>query len=643
MLEKSCAAHWKVDIMTDNNRDFELEQALRGAFDENVRLSDEASARILANLTAAEAQAQAEGQAQAQPEAQAQAAAFDQPRMQVIPGAPAPRKKRPAAWKIAVPVAACLLLVAIGVGVGTNLLGSNAEMPVAETKAASEDTMAGSANSYAPDGGLAYETDEAYETFDTLDEGAPMEDFNTEEYAAIEENGFVSTVTRPLSTCSADVDTASYCNLRRMINDGYSLDEIPDGAVRIEEMLNYFHYDSGEPEGNDLFAVRAESARCPWNDQTQLLVMTFTASDKAQTASKGSNLVFLIDISGSMDEPDKLDLLKDSFGTLLENLGPNDRVSIVTYAAGEDVLLEGASGDDTRKIMRALNRLEADGSTNGEAGLEMAYEVAERNYIEGGVNRIVMASDGDLNVGITSESDLYDFVEEKRETGVYLSVLGFGSGNYKDTKMETLADHGNGTYHYIDCVEEAERVLGEDLTANFVPVADDVKLQVEFNPAQVKAYRLIGYENRAMADEDFLNEAADAAEVGAGAQFTVAYELVLADSDYDVADVPDLKYGSGEAAGDSSTDEWLTCSMRYKAVDDDKAVRSQDLVVGADSQTESPSDDWVFASSVIEFGMIASDSEFAEGLDTGDVLDQLDTIRLNDERQGFYDLVEIAW
>ena len=304
-------------------------------------------------------------------------------------------------------------------------------------------------------------------------------------------------------------------------------------------------------------------------------------------------------------------------------------------------MLEGASGDDSKEILKAIYKLDAGGSTNGEAGLKQAYEVAERNFIEGGVNRIIMASDGDLNVGITSESDLYDFVDGKRESGIYLSVLGFGSGNYKDNKMETLADHGNGSYHYIDCIEEAERVLKEKLTANLVPFADDVKVQVEFNPAQVKGYRLIGYENRALADEDFRNDAVDAGDVGPNQQFTVAYEVALADSKQEVAE-PELKYGSqagsaSNASYASASDDWLTCTMRYHVFDGDK-MREQQLAVDKSNVADNPSDDWKFAAAVIEFGMLARDSKYAGTASTDSIIDLLGT-NLNDERDGFKRLV----
>lgn len=469
-------------------------------------------------------------------------------------------------------------------------------------------------------------------------EGYP--DFSTEEYAHLDEQGFISALTRPLSTVSADVDTASYCNLRRMLRDGWTADEIDSGAVRIEEMLNYFDYDYATPAGDELFGVTVHVGDCPWNDETKLVTLGFATEPEAESvARKGSNLVFLIDISGSMDSADKLDLLKDAFGELVSHLGKNDRVSIVTYASGEDVVLEGARGDENRKIMRAINRLRADGSTNGEAGLKMAYEVAQSNFIKGGVNRIVMASDGDLNVGMSSESDLHDYVDQQRETGIYLSVLGFGSGNYKDNKMETLADHGNGSYHYIDCIEEAERVLGTKLTANLVPLADDVKLQVEFNPAQVKGYRLIGYENRALADEDFRDDEKDAGDVGSGAQFTVAYEVALVGSAQEVAQT-DLKYGDA-SKGDAATDEWLTATIRYQPADGGK-TREQTQVVGKRDAKHKPGDDWRFQAAIIEFGMLLRDSEYAGTSDYDSIMGLLGEGELSDERAGFAELVDLA-
>lgn len=461
-------------------------------------------------------------------------------------------------------------------------------------------------------------------------------EFNTEEYDALQEIGFISTATRPLSTVSADVDTASYCNLRRMLRDGWTPEEIDAGAVRIEEMLNYFSYDYETGSGDDLFGTTVHVGDCPWNDETKLVTLGFaTAPEATSVAEAGSNLVFLIDVSGSMDSPDKLDLLKDAFDEFVSHLGEDDVVSIVTYANGEDVVLEGARGTEQRTIMRAIRQLQADGATNGEAGLQMAYELAQRNFIEGGVNRIVMASDGDLNVGMSSESDLHDYVDKQRETGIYLSVLGFGSGNYKDNKMETLADHGNGSYHYIDCVEEAERVLGTNLTANLVPLADDVKVQVEFNPAQVKGYRLIGYENRMMADEDFRNDERDAGDVGPGHQFTVAYEVALAESGQEIAET-DLKYDSG-SSGDAATDEWLTSTIRYRPADGGD-VREQTETVGAGDLSDDPGDDWRFQAAVIEFGMLLRDSDYAGSASYDSIAELVGTGKLSEEREGFVEL-----
>lgn len=490
---------------------------------------------------------------------------------------------------------------------------------------------------------FSYEADGAGMVADTY-AGEEFDDgsvgFNTEEYAAIREGGFVSAATRPLSTLSADVDTASYCNLRRILSRGRYAGGVPAGAVRIEEMLNYFAYDYALPTGSDLFGTTVQVAECPWNPDTKLLVMGFATSPEAIEERTGSNLVFLVDVSSSMDSSDKLGLLQDAFGELVDKLGPNDTVSIVTYANGEEVVLDGVKGDDKRTIMRAINALRADGATNGEAGLLMAYDVARNNFIEGGVNRIILASDGDLNVGMTSESSLEAYVSKQRDTGIYLSVLGFGEGNYKDTKMETIADNGNGQYHYIDCVAEAERVFGENLTANLLPLADDVKLQVEFNPAMVKGYRLIGYENRALADEDFRNDAVDAGDVGPGHQFTVAYEIALADSDQEVV-TTDLKYSGETEAVSGGEGEWLTCTMRYRLAEDG-SVHEQSFVVDEHALTDDPSGDWRFAAAVIEAGMVLRGSEYANGIGFDDVEALLDRNEPEPLRQEFAGLVDLA-
>ena len=468
----------------------------------------------------------------------------------------------------------------------------------------------------------------------------PMPGFNTEEYASIAENGFRSVATSPLSTFSADVDTASYCNLRRMLNQGYDASNIPSGAVRVEEMLNYFRYDYAAPEAGSRFGVTAQIGECPWNRETKLLMLGVRAEDAPEKLDEGSNLVFLIDVSGSMDEPEKLGLVKQALTLLTEQLTAKDTLSICTYANGEDVLLEGANpATDKAKILGALDALWASGSTNGHRGLEQAYELAMKYYRPRGNNRVIMCSDGDLNVGITSESDLHDYVSKKKETGVYLSVLGFGDGNYKDTKMETLADDGNGNYYYIDSILEARKVLVEELTQALYAVADDVKFQIEFNPAKVSAWRQVGYENRALADEDFENDKKDAGEVGAGATVTVLYELLPAD---DAQADTSLKYQTGTLTEAAQGDEWLTLSIRYKEPGGSES-RLETRPVGEADMTDAPSEDFRFAAAVAEFGMLLNGSEYAGTADYASVLDLLKQTGLGDDyREELFSLVKIA-
>ena len=384
-------------------------------------------------------------------------------------------------------------------------------------------------------------------------------------------------------------------------------------------MLNYFTYSYAGPKPGtgDLFGVTAVIGDCPWNPDTKLLIIGLTAKEADLAASAGNNLVFLIDVSGSMRSEDKLGLLKDSFRCLLEELDPNDTVSIVTYASGEQIVLEGAKASERERILAAIDGLVASGSTNGQAGLAMAYEVAARHFIAGGNNRIILASDGDLNVGITSMSDLEDFVAAKRDGGVYLSVLGFGTGNYKDTKMETIADAGNGAYYYIDCLDEARRVFGEQLTRTMFAVANDVKFQLEFNPAYVKGYRQIGYENRELTDDQFKDDKVDAGEVGSGAQLVVAYELVLTDSDMELF-TSDSRYGAGNPGVENG--EWFALSVRWKEPGSTAAspAEQRTYAFGEESYVADPlgsealgslGEDWVFASQVIRFGMLVAQSE----------------------------------
>lgn len=362
-----------------------------------------------------------------------------------------------------------------------------------------------------------------------------------------------------------------------------------------------------------------------------------------------SNLVFLLDVSGSMFSDDKLPLLQESFGLLTDNLTKKDRVSIVTYAGEDKVVLEGVRGDETKKIKKALNALQAGGGTYGSKGIETAYRLAEENYIEGGNNRIILATDGDLNIGLTSEEELEELITEKKESGIFLSVLGFGTGNIKDNKMETLADKGNGNYAYIDCLREAKKVLVEEMSSTLLTICKDVKFQVEFNPAVVEQYRLLGYENRALAKEDFNDDTKDAGEIGAGHSVTALYEIILKEplSDMSKKDVEDLKYSKqykeemGEMPLSSATDEeWLTISIRYKKPAEDKSNLLK-YPVGYECYTSDPTDDYVFAAAVAEFGLLASHSEYPENASVRHVEKALRAIKLPDEyKVEFLELVQ---
>lgn len=447
---------------------------------------------------------------------------------------------------------------------------------------------------------------------------------NTEEYNSISENGIKSVTANPLSTFSIDVDTASYSNARRMIEYGADVD--PD-AVRIEEFINYFGYDYPEPSTDDPFSVTTGLSDCPWNDEAKLLLVGLKAEDIDISKREPLNLVFLIDVSGSMFSEDKLPLVQKSFTMLTENLNEDDRISIVTYAGEDKVVLKGTSGADKEKIIEAINGLEASGSTYGEAGINRAYELAEKYYIKGGNNRVILATDGDLNVGLSTEEELTGLIEEKRESGVFLSVLGFGTGNFKDARMEALADKGNGNYAYIDSELEAKKVLVEEMAGTLYTVAKDVKIQIEFNPANVSGYRLVGYENRALADRDFADDTKDAGEIGAGHTVTALYELILNDgSAYD----PDLKYqpDNGETMpvsfnNSEYSDELLTVSLRYKQPDGDKS-KLLSVPVTKDAYSKKMSADMTFAAAAAEFGMVLKNSPYKGTADCGQILEMLD-------------------
>lgn len=481
----------------------------------------------------------------------------------------------------------------------------------------------------------------------------PKETYSSEEYSHWDEKGYVSVMKEPLSTFAADVDTASYSNLRRMIRDGYDLESIPEGAARIEEMVNYFSYDYKGPEGEEPFGVTTQISQCPWNTEAELLMIGLKTEDIDYSQAPPSNLVFLLDVSGSMDSYDKLPLLQESFGLLAENLTNKDRISIVTYAADTRTVLDGARGNETRKILHALNSLEAGGGTYGSKGIETAYALAQRNFIQGGNNRVILATDGDLNIGMTTEEELEDLITAKKESGIFLSVLGFGTGNIKDNKMETLADKGNGNYAYIDGLREANKVLAEELSATLLTICKDVKFQVEFNPAVVKSYRLLGYENRTLDKEDFQDDTKDAGEIGAGHCVTVLYELTLKDGmnpGISNKEIKDLKYSKeyeqelGRPITESTAyKEWLTVSVRYKKPAE-KTSSLLEYPVGYESYTTAPTEDFVFAAAVAEFGLLASHSQYPEDASLYHVDKTLRSIKLKDEyREEFQELVGMVY
>lgn len=468
------------------------------------------------------------------------------------------------------------------------------------------------------------------------------QDFYTNEYNDLAENPWQTVKTAPLSTFAADVDTAAYSQIRSGILNGYGVDP---GQVRIEEMINYFNYDYETPKKGDKFAVHTEFTDCPWNEDTQLALVSLNTEQIDFSEAPESNIVFLIDTSGSMFDENKLPLVQKSMCMLAENLTEKDRVSIVTYAGSDEVVLEGATGADYYEICSKIEGLEAYGSTNGAAGIETAYKLAEKYFIKGGNNRVILATDGDLNVGVTSETELEKLITEKKETGVFLSVIGVGYGNYKDNKLETLADKGNGNYAYIDSIFEAKKALVTDLGANMVTVAKDVKLQVEFNPALVKGYRLIGYENRTMAAEDFNNDKKDGGEMGAGHSVTAIYEIVRADSDMDMPGV-DLKYSENkeenEIYGEGEyNDELFTLRVRYKEPDADKS-ELLDFVCKTDNYSKTGSDNLRWAAAVAAFGMQMKDSEYKGTTNEKLILSLAESVKGSDDdyKKEFIDLVE---
>ena len=435
----------------------------------------------------------------------------------------------------------------------------------------------------------------------------PSRDFNTEAYDRIDDNSFRRVAQDPLSTFSIDVDTASYANVRRFLNGG-SLP--PRDAVRIEELINYFRFDYPRAASDVPFSVHTEIASCPWNPKHRLALIGLQARPLDAEPLPARNLVFLLDVSGSMMPPNRLPLIRTAMRMLVDTLDERDRIAIVVYAGASGLVLPSTSGAEKEKIHQAIAGLEAGGSTNGAAGITLAYKVAQDQFVKGGINRVILATDGDFNVGVTNQGDLTRLIEEKRASGIFLSVLGVGDDNLKDSTLEKLADRGNGNYAYLDSLHEARKVLVREAGATLVTVAKDVKIQVEFNPANVAAYRLIGYENRLLRNQDFNDDKKDAGEIGAGHTVTALYEIVPPGADVDVPSVDPLKYQrpSTQAPTTSSAarDELMTVKLRYKAPDGDE---SRLFSVPVKNRTSELSENVGFAAAVAEFGMVLRQSE----------------------------------
>ncbi|MCC7452911.1 MAG: VWA domain-containing protein [Crocinitomix sp.] len=477
-------------------------------------------------------------------------------------------------------------------------------------------------------------------------DGLDAPNYNTESYNSIEENGYRLTNVNPLSTFSIDVDAASYSNVRRFLLSGQKPEK---GAVRIEELINYFSYDYPEPVGNDPFSITTEIGDCPWN-KNKLVHIGLQGKRIKKENLPPNNLVFLLDVSGSMDAPNKLPLLKSSFKLLVNELGKKDRIAIVVYAGAAGVVLNSTVATNSTPILEALENLQAGGSTAGGQGLELAYKIAQENFIKEGNNRVILATDGDFNVGMSSDDAMESLIVKKRETGIFLTCLGFGTWNYKDSKMETLADKGNGNYAYIDNLLEAKKVLVTEMGATLVTIAKDVKIQVEFNPALIASYRLIGYENRLLNAEDFNDDKKDAGEIGAGHSVTALYEIVLKGEEGEQGTTVDpLRYQQPDQNSNENktafSDELLTVKFRYKAPDQDDSKLIQRYLKNTLVPWEKLSNDYKFAASVAGFGMLLRESEFAKNLTFDQLIEWANQSKGQDEngyRAEFIRLVEMA-
>ncbi|PKA84549.1 Ca-activated chloride channel family protein [Ulvibacter sp. MAR_2010_11] len=441
-------------------------------------------------------------------------------------------------------------------------------------------------------------------------------DTDDESYGRIVENIFKRVETAPLSTFSIDVDKAGYSNVRRFINNGQ---KVPQDAVKVEEMINYFAYNYPQPKGDEPFSITTEIASSPWNDKAKLVRIGLKGKDITTAKVPASNLVFLLDVSGSMGDPNKLPLLKSALQVLVDQLREVDRVSIVVYAGAAGLILPPTSGAEKQAILNAINNLESGGSTAGGEGIKLAYKIAEENFIKGGNNRVILATDGDFNVGASSDRAMEDLIVDKRKSGVFLTCLGFGMGNYQDAKMETLADKGNGNHAYIDTMQEARKVLGTEFFGTIYTIAKDVKIQVEFNPNKVQAYRLVGYENRLLNDEDFKDDTKDAGELGSGHTVTALYEVIpVGVKSMYVKDVDNLKYT--KTSNGNFSDEMLTVKFRYKEPAGDKSKLIVKTVNDTNTSFTMASEDFKYAAAVALFGMQLRKSVFINTQSAKDVI-----------------------
>lgn len=442
--------------------------------------------------------------------------------------------------------------------------------------------------------------------------------WNREKYDGPEENRFVSVSEEPRSTFSIDVDTAGYANVRRLIEERM---DIPSDAVRVEEMVNYFDYDYPCPQGDIPFAVVGEVSSCPWKPQHKLVRVALQGKEVKKEEMGPTNLVFLVDVSGSMDSKNKLPLLKKSLSLLVDEMDPNDRLAIVTYAGAAGLALPSTPCSKSERIFQALDELSAGGSTAGGEGIQLAYRTARANYVRGGINRVILATDGDFNVGVSSDNELVDLIEKEAKSGVYLSVLGFGGGNLNDSMLEKISGRGNGNYVYIDTIREAQKVLVEQRAGSLVTIAKDVKLQVEFNPAKVQAYRLIGYENRALENRDFTDDKKDAGEIGSGHQVTAFYEIVPPGLEFEQTTLPKLRYQKvSPKPALTGSDELLTVNIRYKPPGSDRSSQVAYALKDSGNKFRNASPDFRFASAVAAFGMELKDSEHIGSIGKNQIL-----------------------